>query len=337
MMKNYLNTLLFIALVGLVQGCKAPSSQNDGGSSAAHSNLIIDGLSGDDTDFIDKADARREASDEVDEVNPLSQCGFDDVNDATTPFFDQTLAYAYTRIFNGGLAQITVDLSASLRLGSSQEETFFQLGLDVLGTGATDLATGEPITDTSIVFDGASEQTADFKGNVDSEAFPLRSNFHPQWKKILCTLPGAERIVTTLGGFETEVEIVPGYPAAISPAADPERYEEELGEFRAFTNIEAKVVRTNNPDLEEGRTYIGSVLVEKIVPELILPNGSKIISDIAYRMTYRFGTEEETRGLGFLIWTENYIDHETREFAAMKANMGSQSEINYFLPANINY
>lgn len=323
---------LVIYSLWLLAACTPSEQGSEKNSAYAHAELEIESLSSDDKDFIDNADARREAGEEVDEVNPLSQCGFADVSDTSTPFFDQTLKYSYRRIFNGGLAQITVDLAATLRLGSSQIESFFDLGLQVLDTGGTDLSTGQPIADTSIVFEGATEQTKDFNGRVDSEAFPLRSNFHPQWKNILCTLPGAMRLVTTIGGYETEVELNPGYPAAISPAADPKRYEEELGDYRVFTNIEAKVVKTNNPLLEVGRSYIGSVLVEKIVPVMPLPNGTEVRSDLAYRMTYRFGTEEETRALGFLIWTESYINHETRLFDAIKANMGSQSEINFFLP-----
>ena len=293
---------------------------------------VLGNFQEDDKDFLDKGDAVRPEDEEVDEVNPLNQCGFPDVSDAESLFFDQTLVYAYRRDFFGGLAHVYIDINAKVRLGSSQVASFFNFDLDILGSGATDLGTGEDIPNTDIVTNGASEQAADFRGRVDSDAFPLRSNFDPQWKDIICTLPGADYLKTTLGGYETEVKFEPGYPAALSPAADPERYEEEIGDFRVFTEIKATVIKTNNPSLVEGKTYIGSVIVEKIDPKLKLPNGSEVVSELAYRMTNRFGTEEETRGLGLLIWTENFINHETREFAAMKANMGSQSEINYFLP-----
>lgn len=323
-------TAFLISLIGL----SCTQKTNEGQQSSPAQPLVIEPLSEEDVDFLEQGDARRDPSAEQDEVNPLNQCGFADVNDASSNFFDQQLEYTYQRIFNGGHAQILVDIRARLRMASSQLETVFELDLEVLDTSGTDLVSGEPILDTSTVTDGAAEQVAEFNGEVLSEAFPLRSNFHPEWRNILCTLPGAERLVTRLGGYETEVELTPGYPAAISPAADPERYEEELGDYRAFSKVEAKVIRTDNPDLEVGRVYLGSVIVEKIPPVMYHPNGQKIEADLAYRMSFRFGTEELTRALGFLIWTESYIDHESRKFVGMLANMGSQSEINYFLPVN---
>ncbi len=285
-----------------------------------------------DKDFLDTGDSVRPEDEDVDEVNPLNQCGFPDLSDSEALFFDQTLVYQYTRNFYGGLAHIYIDINAKVRLGSSQVKSFFDFSLDILGSGATDLLTNEAIPDTTIVTNGASEQAEDFRGRVESDAFPLRSNFDPKWKDIICTLPGADYLKTSLGGYTTEVRFEPGYPAAMSPAADPERYDEEIGLYRAFTEIKATVIKTNNPNLVEGKTYIGSVLVEKIEPNLTSPKGVAIEANRAYRMSYRFGTEEETRGLGLLIWTEAYIDHDKREYAALKANMGSQSEINYFLP-----
>ena len=320
--------LLILMLVLISCKKKPDESASENGSADA----AIGDLSESDTDFIDTADAVRPDDEDVDEVNPVNQCGFD-VDDSETLFFDQTMIYSYSQKFEGGLAEIFIDIDVEVRLGSSQVKSFFDLNLDVTGSRATDLATGTPIADTQIVTNGAQDDiNTDFNGRVDSDSFPLRSNFDPEWKDILCTLPGAEYLISELGAYTTEVKFEPGYPSAISPSADPERYEEEIGDFRSFTQIKATVIKTNKPNLIEGKTYIGSVLVEKIEPKLYLPDGNTIESDLAYRSTYRFGTEEETRGLGMLIWTEAYISHEDKEYAAFKANMGSQSQINYFLP-----
>ncbi|SMF18729.1 hypothetical protein [Pseudobacteriovorax antillogorgiicola] len=322
--------IVILILLGLtLSQC---TKKNENQESQESLDAVLGDYQDDDKDFLDTGDAVRPADEEIDEVNPLNQCGFPDLSDTEALFFDQTLVYQYRRNFFGGLAHVYIDIDAKVRLGSSQVRSFFDFSLDVLGTGATDLVTGEVIADTSIVTTGASEQAEDFRGKVDSEAFPLRSNFDPEWKDILCTLPGSDYLVSTLGGYRTEVRFEPGYPAAMSPAADPERYDEEIGDFRAFTEIKATVISTNNPNLVEGKTYIGSVLVEKIEPKVTTPQGVAVESDRAYRMSYRFGTEEETRGLGLLIWAETYINHETREYSALKANMGSQSEINFFLP-----
>jgi hypothetical protein len=316
----------------LIQGCKKKQDGSTEEGNPAAATATIGTPDQDDLDFIVDGEAKRQEDEAVDEVNPLSQCGFADVNDASTPFFEQNMGYTFRRTFEGGLARIFIDARSTIRLGSSQEESFFEFDLNVIDTSGNDLTTGEPLADTSIVTSGAQESMKTFRGSVTSSAFPLRSNFDPAWDGILCTLPGADSLTTTLGGFQTEVVFDPGYPASISPAADPERYAEEIGSHRVFPNIKATVQSTTNPDLEEGKTYTGSVIVEKVDPEAHLPDGSTISSDLAYRITYRFGTEAETRGLGMLIWTETYIDHESREFVLMKANMGSQSAINYFQP-----
>ena len=319
--------LLFVAL--LFACTKESGESNESGFFSS----TLDALTEDDTDFIDTADAVRPDEDDVDEVNPLNQCGFD-TDDTETPFFEQSMAYSFERVLNGGLAEIGVSVDAKVSISSSQVDNLFTFDLRVTGSRATDFTgpTPQPIADTSIVTEGASEETDKFSGEVYSEAFPLRSNFDPEWDAILCTLPGANFIRTTLGGFETEVKFEPGYPAALSPAADEERYDEEIGNYRMFTEIKATVIKTNNPDLKQGQTYIGSVLVDRIEPSLKTPSGNIITADRAYRMTYRFGTEEETRGLGLLIWNEVYIDHDNKKYAAMKSNMGSQSAINFFLP-----
>ena len=97
-------------------------------------------------------------------------------------------------------------------------------------------------------------------------------------------------------------------------------------------------MQTNNPLFKEGETFQGSVLVDKIAPTLTIPrlDGSKseITADAAYHVTYRFGTEEQTRGLGLLIWNEVYIDFETQKYKGDEVQHGLAISCCYFQQNN---
>jgi mono/diheme cytochrome c family protein len=256
----------------------------------------------------------------------LPQCGIPDFADSNAKTFSTQMTETYTRVINAGFAVANVDITSTLDLTGTLLETT----LDVHVTHANSNGTSVygTLTDVEPINQRALELTRKFKGYVTNYTVPNNSNFAKDWKGIVCTIRASDHLVNTRDGYNTTVDFYPPVAPAISPIADAARYSKELGDFRFFKNIKAKVTTTNNPVLTAGKEYTGSILVEKIPNERMTHLGV-FKGDVAYRVTNRFGSDAETLALGFHLWTEYYIDNGQRAFSGIITNVGDE-ELRYF-------
>ena len=266
-----------------------------------------------------------EESESLSEVLP--QCGVDDLSDRQAQIFSTSMNFNYIREINSGVASAFVELTSYLQLDGTLDETTLDVAIEVGELQATS-ELGEVI-DLSSVQARANEISEKFIGPVTNYTTPNNSNFDDQWDGILCTINEADSLLNLRQGYRTEVSFYPSFAPNISPIADPIRYEREIGDHRVFTNIEATVTATDNPILEVGKVYRGSILVEKVTPYRQTPYGV-IQGDRAYRLTANFEDPEITIALGIHLWTEYYIDHKQRAFSAIIANVGDR-DLMYFI------
>jgi hypothetical protein len=256
----------------------------------------------------------------------LPQCGIPDFADSNAKTFSTQMTETYTRVINAGFAVANVDITSTLDLHGTLLETTLDVNVSHANSNGTSvygtLADVEPINQRAL------DLTRRFKGYVTNYTVPNNSNFAKDWKGIVCTIRASDNLVNTRDGFNTTVDFYPPVAPAISPIADAARYSKELGDFRFFKNIKAKVTTTNNPVLTVGKEYVGSILVEKIPNERMTHLGV-FKGDVAYRVTNRFGSDAETLALGFHLWTEYYIDNGQRAFSGIITNVGDE-ELRYF-------
>lgn len=253
----------------------------------------------------------------------LPECGVDDISDRDVETFSTVMKYTYIREINAGVAKALVPLTSTLNLRGTLAETTLDVVVEVGNLAGT--INGAPVIDLAPIAVRAEELAREFRGPVTGFSEPLNSNYHKDWKGIFCSVPKSNKLKNTRNGYSTEVDFYPAYAPNISPIADRVRYEEELGDFKFF-RVKATVTSTNNPILTK-KEYEGTVIIEKIPNVRSIPADAGIGSepfrgDTAYRVTNRFGTEDETLALGFHLWTEYYIDHGQRSFSNIIADVG---------------
>jgi hypothetical protein len=256
----------------------------------------------------------------------LPQCGIPDFADSNAKTFSTQMTETYTRVINAGFAVANVDITSTLDLHGTLLETTLDVNVSHANSNGTSVY--GPLADVEPINQRALDLTRRFKGYVTNYTVPNNSNFAKDWKGIVCTIRASDHLVNTRDGFNTTVDFYPPVAPAISPIADAARYSKELGDFRFFKNIKAKVTTTNNPTLTVGKEYVGSILVEKIPNERMTHLGV-FKGDVAYRVTNRFGSDAETLALGFHLWTEYYIDNGQRAFSGIITNVGDE-ELRYF-------
>lgn len=256
----------------------------------------------------------------------LPQCGIPDFADSNAKTFSTQMTETYTRVINAGFAVANVDITSTLDLHGTLLETTLDVNVSHANSNGTSVY--GPLADVEPINQRALDLTRRFKGYVTNYTVPNNSNFAKDWKGIVCTIRASDHLVNTRDGFNTTVDFYPPVAPAISPIADAARYSKELGDFRFFKNIKAKVTTTNNPILTVGKEYVGSILVEKIPNERMTHLGV-FKGDVAYRVTNRFGSDAETLALGFHLWTEYYIDNGQRAFSGIITNVGDE-ELRYF-------
>ena len=146
------------------------------------------------------------------------------------------------------------------------------------------------------------------------------------WEGIFCTVLPVKELSTTRGGLGKVVKFKPALPGSLSPKADPERYAAELGESRTFSNIKAEIIGSSDPDYPEGEKFEGKVTFKKIDPTLVLNVAGKeaqtIKADMAYKISYDFGSKEDTVGLGLMPSQTMYISHKDKDIRVIVANTG---------------
>lgn len=259
----------------------------------------------------------------------LDECGIDDLSDLKAETFSTVMHYKFVRVINAGIAVANVPLTSILDLSGTLEQTTLDVGVEVdyeKITGTSELANVENIDS---IIARADQLAKRYRGPAKAVAVPLNSNFGGDWKGVLCAIIAADRMENLRDGAKTITEFNPPFPPNISPIADRIRYEEELGDLRHFRNIEAHVIETTHPDLKTDQIIKGSATVEKIANEKWTPHGTAK-GDIAYRVSYRFGTDEQTLAMGFHLWTEFYLDLANHSYSAVIANVGDVEIMHFY-------
>ena len=276
----------------------------------------------------------------------LDQCGITDLSNRDRETFSTVIHYGYHRLIHAGFGKAIVPLKSTLDLAGTLAQTTLNVGVEVdrdniLGEYRS--GNIEP-SDLEDIKKRAEELASYFRGPAKAVSVEQNSNFGKVWKGILCTITAAKSMENKRNGTEVISTYDPPFAPNVSPLAIKARYEKELGNYRYFHNIQVTVTKASeNSIFQTGQTLVGNVLVEKIPNETEVeivrydPNTRsyrrikrQIKSDVAYRITNRFGTEEQTLALGFHLWTEYYVDTSKKSFSAVIANVGDE-EMMHFL------
>lgn len=284
-----------------------------------------------------------DGEEEEDLKSVLDQCGIDDLNDKNKKTFATKIDYGYNRLIHAGFGKAKVPLVSTLDLSGTLAQTTLMVHVKVGEVSGN--SRGEALLDSDIQdIQRRAEELADiFRGPATAVSVEQNSNFGKAWKGILCTITAAKSMVNKRNKSYVEATYDPPFAPNISPIAELQRYVKEIGNHRYFQDIQAKVVKAENSILQTGQVLIGNVVVEKI------PNNTQveiqrfnpeteefewikrdIKSDIAFRISNRFGSEAQTLALGFHLWTEYYVDTKNRNFSAVIANVGDEETMHFF-------
>ena len=146
----------------------------------------------------------------------------------TNRFSNRQWSIVFNEPYLGALQRLMFALMR-VTISSSQNRNEFLFDLRVPQVAARDKTNSKIFGPDELadVLAGAQSDINAFNGDIGSDTVPNRSNFEPEWDEILCTLPGTKKLTTTLGGYQTEVEF-DTHSCALSPAAEPKRYEDEI-------------------------------------------------------------------------------------------------------------
>ena len=333
MIKTFHRLSLAIILVASVVACKDKPEKTDGAAGGAAQDGFADrAIEGFEKDKVvvnqagSETDIEVQAVPEDDLQSVLSECGVDDLSNKDRPTFSTIMKYPYVRVINAGIAVANVNLTSILDLRGTLSATTLNVGVEVgTLTGTSELGT---VSDISSIAKRAEDLARIYRGPMTNIAAERNAEFPKEWRGILCSMTKSISSKNARSGFVTEATYKPGFTPAISPIATRQRYEKELGEFKFFKNIQAKVTTTTNPLLKVGQVIYGSIFVEKIEPVKNTHLGV-IRGDTAYRITNHFGSDQETLALGFHLWTEYYIDHAQKTFSAVIANVGDEEVMHF--------
>jgi hypothetical protein len=211
----------------------------------------------------------------------------------------------------------TINLSANLQINSTPEKSVAVTNINVVSAN--------PALAQSKAEEGAAEQSGTIEtGFVKvSDRGQLGDNF-PDWKSITCVVSPAVSTTTTIGANSVQAEFDPPVPASISPIADPDRYDIEIGDQLTFNDINATVTQSTSPIVQAGNTYTGSVTIKKIAPTFTRTiNGSTVTAngDIAFEVTTDFGSPEITLALGLKPIMRFYISHGSKTFKVIESDL----------------
>ncbi len=131
---------------------------------------------------------------------------------------------------------------------------------------------------------------------------------------------GGANVVNERGGYETTVTFDTPMPSSLSPKASAARFAKEIGKSRTFDDIKATIENRDNPALKGKKSVTGSVSVKKVSAETEVADGSggkkQIVADLAYEITYDFGSPEVTYALGFASKVTYFISHKKKDLVA---------------------
>ena len=290
---------------------------------------------------------------EVDIQELYVECGVKEIPPAPLDreTFSTKLYYGYHRVIHAGFGKAIVPLTAILDLKTSFDQSTLHVGVSVDDKAIAGEDRGLEIKgegDLQAIKERAEKIASVFRGPAINKIKRPSTYYLPGvWKSTFCTVSKAVQLVNQRNGTKVVSSYDPAFPPNISPLARKERYEIELGSMRYFQDIKVKIEEAENSIFKQGQTLIGNVLIEKIPAETEvdivrydskdeIPDEDfvrikrKIKSDVAYRITSRFGTEEQTLALGFHLWTEYYVDTVNKNFTAVVANVGDEETMYFF-------
>lgn len=143
---------------------------------------------------------------------------------------------------------------------------------------------------------------------------------HKAWEGVTCTFVGATRLVSERGGIKTIVSFDPPLPMSLSPKPIAERFESDIGDGRVFSDMKVTIEQTGEPALAGMKTITGKVTVQRVDPQTTIRDASgrsvPISGDLAYKMTYEFGSSNTTFLLGLQPEVTYYVSHAKRDLVA---------------------
>ena len=170
----------------------------------------------------------------------------------------------------------------------------------------------------------AEKQAADNSGlatltNVPFDQYSGLSK-HSSWEGVVCTFVPVTKIVNERGGHETTVTFETPLPSSLSPKASASRYESEIGKSRIFDDIKATIEESDHPALKGKKSVTGTVTVKKVESEIEVDDGEggkkEIEADLAYEITYDFGSPEITYALGLAPKVTYFVSHKKKDLVA---------------------
>ena len=273
----------------------------------------------------DLTDDEQDEPEVLDLETILGQCGVTakELEDPDAILVDKTIR-GWPKVFMGaqavpllGNVNYRVSVTTLVTLKASMREIEQNTDFEIKGEPkqaekpAWDKASPNRGSSSMIVMDTTERQELMAKGD---------------WQGVFCTVLPVKELSTTRGGLGKVVKFKPALPGSLSPKADPERYAAELGESRTFSNIKAEIIGSSDANFPEGEKFEGKVTFKKIDPTLTLNIGGKksqtIKADMAYKISYDFGSKEKTVGLGLMPSQTMYINHKEKDIKVIVANTG---------------
>lgn len=170
----------------------------------------------------------------------------------------------------------------------------------------------------------AEQQAADNSGlaTLTNVPFDEYSNLskHSAWEGVVCTFVPITKIVNERGGHETIATFETPLPSSLSPKASAARYASEIGKSRVFDDIKATIEESDHPALKGKKSVTGTITVKKVDAETEVDDGEggkkEIEADLAYEITYDFGSPEITYALGLAPKVTYFVSHKKKDLVA---------------------
>lgn len=314
---HWVNTFIVIVSVGINYSCNSSKAIQSADESPKSE------LEETNSEFEEPTD--EEEPEALDLETILGQCGVTakELEDPDAVLVDKTIR-GYPKVFMGAQAvpllgnvnyrvSVTTVVTLKATLSEIEQSTDFEIKGEPKQAEKTAWEKAAPNRGSSVmtVMDTAERQNLMAKGD---------------WQGVFCTVLPVTELSTTRGGLGKVVKFKPALPGSLSPKADPERYAAELGESRTFSNIKAEIIGSSDADYPEGEKFEGKVTFKRIDPTLTLNAAGKTIqtlkADMAYKISYDFGSKEDTVGLGLMPSQTMYISHKDKDIKVIVANTG---------------
>lgn len=320
-----LNIMLLSVMFAWLTSCSEVEQKGGGKKKGASDSIAVEGNGEDATTGVEAADESTESTGDDEGTDNgetseaklkqlLTDCGANDIDqsDPNKVLYEKTLkSLPVTKT----ILIITVKVESTLKISvtgkESKQESLVQVK-EVTGP-LSELARTE-----------AERQAKESSGlatltNVPFDQYSSLSD-HETWKGIVCTFVPISKIVNERGGKKTIVTFDPPLPSSISPKAAATRFAAEIGKKKTFDDIKATIKESDNPTLADKKSISGSVTVRKVAAETEVDDGAggtkKIKADIAFEMTYEFGTAKETFALGIAPVVTYYINYADKDLVA---------------------